>query len=85
MGQAAAKGSYCGNRFHAAALRIVWHNGGPRWGAILAIWAIPHKNLSAVVLPYMAALLATASTVYEDYILQAIVVDHSPLFLNVGN
>ena len=46
---------------------------------------IPHKNLWAVVLPYTAALLATASTVHEDYILPAIVVDHSPLFLNVGN
>jgi hypothetical protein len=33
------KGSYRWNRFHAAALRIAWHNGGPRWGAILAIWA----------------------------------------------
>jgi hypothetical protein len=33
------KGSYCWNRFHAAALRIAWHNGGPRCGAILAIWA----------------------------------------------
>ena len=33
------KASYCWNRFHAAALRIAWHNGGPRWGAILAILA----------------------------------------------
>ena len=31
------KASYCWNRFHAAALRIAWHKGGPRWGAILAI------------------------------------------------
>ena len=33
------KASYCWNRFHAAALRIDWHSGGPRWGAIRAIWA----------------------------------------------
>ena len=33
------KGLIVGDRFHAAVLRIAWHNGGPRWGAILAIWA----------------------------------------------
>ena len=29
----------CWNRFHVAALRIAWHNGGPPSGAMLAIWA----------------------------------------------
>ena len=37
--QAAAKGLSSWNRFHAAALRMAWHSGGPRWGAILEIWA----------------------------------------------
>jgi hypothetical protein len=29
-GEGGCKASYCWNRFHAAALRIAWHNGGPR-------------------------------------------------------
>ena len=36
--QAAAKDLSSWNRFHAAALRMAWHSGGPRCGAILAIW-----------------------------------------------
>ena len=38
MGQAAAKHLIIGMGFHTVALRIAWHSGEPRWGAILAIW-----------------------------------------------